>query len=111
MEALLHLMFPHLCAGCGSDLLDREHHLCLHCLSSLPETSFHIYPDNPVEQIFWGRMQVISATAQYYFTKESMMQDLMHQFKYKSHKELGLYLGKLMGQQLAQSNRFDDIDV
>lgn len=111
VDALLHLVFPHLCAGCGSDLPDREHHLCLHCLSSLPETSFHNYPDNPVEQIFWGRVDVASATAQYYFTKESMMQDLMHQLKYKRHKELGLYLGQLMGQQLAQCGRFDDIDA
>jgi len=35
------------------------------------------------------------------------MQSLMHQFKYKGNKELGIYLGRLMGEYLKQSNRFD----
>lgn len=111
LEALLHLVFPHLCAGCGSDLLDREHQLCLDCISSLPETSFHLHADNPVEKMFWGRMPVVAATAQYYFTKESMMQHLVHQFKYRGNKDLCFYLGTLMGQQLADSGRFADIDA
>lgn len=110
-EALLHLVFPHLCAGCGSDLLNREHQLCLDCYSSLPVTSFHLHSDNLVERMFWGRLPFMVATAQYYFTKESMMQSLVHQFKYRGHKDLCFYLGMLMGQQLVQSARFHDIDA
>lgn len=56
-------------------------------------------------------MLVTAATAQYYFTKESMMQHLVHQFKYRGNKELCFYLGTMMGQQLAQSNRFNRIDA
>ncbi|MCU7551630.1 ComF family protein [Chitinophagaceae bacterium LB-8] len=111
LEALLHLIFPHLCAGCRSDLLNRDHQLCLECISSLPETSFHLHADNPVERIFWGRIPVTVATAQYYFTKESMMQHLVHQLKYKGNKELGFYLGTLMAQCLAETNRFAGIDA
>jgi ComF family protein len=35
----------------------------------------------------------------------------MHQLKYKGNKEVGIYLGKLVGYQLQQSNRFNDVDI
>ena len=110
-EALLHLTFPHVCEGCGSDVLQKEHALCLHCLSSLPQTNFHLHTDNPIERLFMGRVPLTAATAQFYFTKESLMQRLMHSFKYKGNKELGLYLGNLMGQALAASDRFNSIEA
>ncbi|MBD0331916.1 MAG: ComF family protein [Chitinophagaceae bacterium] len=109
-ESFLHLAFPHVCEGCGSDLLDRQNILCLHCVSSLPQTNFHLHANNPIEKIFWGRIPVSNATAQYYFTKESLIQRLMHQFKYRGNKELGVYLGRLMGLALTKSNRFESVD-
>ena len=110
-ESVLQLLFPHICAGCGSDHLQKDYCLCMRCLNSLPETNFELYKDNPVEKIFWGRTKLESATAQFYFTKESLMQQLMHQFKYKGNRALGLQLGRLMGTQLKQSNRFDSIEA
>jgi ComF family protein len=110
-ESFLHFLFPHVCEGCGTDVLDEDHFLCLQCGATMPKTDFHFYPNNPVEKTFWGRIPVTAATAQYYFTKESMMQHLLHQLKYRGHKELGLYLGRLMGHALASSNRFRYIDV
>jgi ComF family protein len=105
-EAFLHLLFPHVCAGCGTDILNNENLLCMHCAEALPETNFELHPDNPVEKIFRGRLQAEAATAQFYFTKESLLQHLMHQFKYRGNKELGLQLGKIMGRQLKESGRF-----
>ena len=110
-DSLLHLAFPHVCEGCGTDNLQAECLLCLRCQSSLPSTNFHLHANNPIEKIFWGRIPVTCATSQYYFTKESLMQHLMHQFKYKGHKEVGNYLGKLMGWAMAESNRFLNIDA
>ena len=52
-------------------------------------------------------MPLVGATAQFYFTKESLMQHLMHQFKYKRNKELGLQLGKIMGAKIKASARFE----
>ncbi|MGZ3882249.1 MAG: ComF family protein [Flavisolibacter sp.] len=110
-DSLLHLAFPHVCEGCGTDRLQDDHLLCLHCLSSLPNTNFCQHSNNPVEKIFWGRIPVFSATAQFFFTKESMMQHLVHQLKYKGNKEMGIYLGELMGWSLFESGRFTCIDV
>jgi ComF family protein len=110
-EALLHLAFPHVCAGCGSDLLSKEHLVCLRCLEALPQTDFHKYPNNPVEKMFWGRLPLTHATAQYYFSKESLLQHLVKQFKYRGNEALAFYLGQLMGHQLATTHRFSHIDA
>jgi ComF family protein len=105
-DSLLHLAFPHVCEGCGTDILEKDHFLCIRCLSDLPATNFHLHSNNPIEKIFWGRLPLTYATSQYYFTSESLIQRLMHQFKYKNNKELGFYLGRLMGEMLSESNRF-----
>jgi len=105
-NAVLHLLFPHVCAGCGSDIVSEQNILCMRCVNAMPETNFELHTGNPVEKIFWGRLPLVSATAQFYFTKESLMQDLMHQFKYKGNKELGLQLGRIIGNQLRLSDRF-----
>jgi ComF family protein len=105
-ESLLQIVFPHVCSGCGSDLLSVESALCLRCIDALPETDFEKHENNPVEKMFWGRLDLKSAASCYYFTKESLVQQLMHQFKYKSNKDLGLQLGRMMGYQLMHSGRF-----
>lgn len=106
-DSVLHLLFPHICTGCGSDILHEESVLCMRCIDAMPETNFELHPNNPVEKTFWGRLPLAGATAQFYFTKESLMQHLMHQFKYKGNKELGMQLGKIMGEQIKKSARFE----
>jgi ComF family protein len=110
-NSLLHILFPHVCDGCGSDILDPESSLCMKCIGEMPETNFHSHGNNPVEKIFWGRLPIVSATAQYYFTKESLMQHLMHQLKYKGNNELGKQLGRLMGYDLQNTTRFNKVDL
>ncbi len=106
-DSFLHLLFPHVCSGCGNDILGKESVLCMRCIDAMPETNFELHPNNPVEKKFWGRLPIQHATAQYYFTRESLMQRLMAQFKYKGNKELGFQLGRMMGESLKKSKRFD----
>jgi Predicted amidophosphoribosyltransferases len=108
--SILHILFPHVCDGCGSDIIDEESSLCMKCIAEMPETNFHLHANNPIEKIFWGRLPIISATAQYYFVKESLMQHLMHQLKYKGNKELGKQLGRLMGYDLQKTSRFKTVN-
>lgn len=107
---LTHLLFPHICQGCGSDLLDKNQIICLNCFDQLPHTQFHLHQANPVEKIFWGRISVSAAASLLYFTKESILQQLLHQLKYKGKKEIGHFLGKEMGNQFVQSGRFAHVD-
>ncbi len=105
-DSFLHLLFPHVCTGCGNDILNEGTVLCMRCIDAMPETNFEMHPNNPVEKTFWGRLPLMGVTAQFYFTKESLMQHLMHQFKYKANRELGLQLGRIMGEQIKKSGRF-----
>ncbi len=78
----------------------------MHCYANLPETNFAAYANNPIEKIFYGRLNIELATAGYYFHKHSVLQRLIHQLKYKGNKEVGRQLGKWFGLQLQKNNRF-----
>ena len=110
-NSISHLLFPHNCLGCATDILNANDLLCAKCATTLPETNFAAAPNNPIERTFFGRIKVEEATANYYFTKESLLQHLLVQLKYKNNKEVGIYLGKLLGYQLLQSNRFNNIEA
>src|SRR5882757_5330843 len=88
----LHLFYPHVCTGCGSDLLNENNLLCLRCINDLPHTNFAQYNNNPAEKIFWGRIPVTAVHSEFYFAKESLLQHLIHQLKYKNDKAIGFYL-------------------
>lgn len=106
-----HLFFPHNCEGCGTDILENQSLLCATCFLKLPETGFISKVGNPVENTFYGRIKIAVAGAAFYFTKHSLLQHLIFQLKYRNNKDIAHYLGKLLGRQLSQTNRFDDADV
>ena len=106
----LHLFYPHVCTGCGSDLIQKDNLLCLKCINNLPHTNFAMHANNPIEKIFWGRLPLVAAHSEFYFAKSSLIQHLIHLLKYDGNREIGIYLGELMGKSLQNSNRFRNID-
>ncbi len=98
-----HLFYPKICSACGSSLYQHEEVICSKCIYDLPKTNFHLGKDNMVAQIFWGRFPLESAGAFYFFKKESKVQHLLHQFKYKNSPEIGVRIGQLYGQELLKS--------
>lgn len=104
---IFHLFYPHNCIGCGSDVIDKETFICLDCINDLPHTNFSMHANNPVEKKFWGKLALTSAMSQFYFSKVSIIQNIIHEFKYRSNREAGHYLGRLMGESLVNSNRFN----
>lgn len=111
VESVLNLLYPELCLSCGNSLVEGEEAICLHCENSLPRTRFHDDKDNLVNQLFWGRARVTSATSFMFFRRKGIVQHLMHEFKYKGEKEIGAYLGKLFAQELVNQDVFSDVDV
>ena len=111
IEEVLHLFFPHLCVGCGTDGLEKDHLICYECLSSLPKTRFENIPNNPVEKLFFGRLKIEAAYSEFYFSKGQILQKLIHDLKYKGNKEMGFFLGELMGYSLLDNSRFKNIDL
>ena len=110
LSPLVHFFYPHNCIGCGSDIIEKENFLCLECINDLPHTGFATHANNPVEKIFWGRIPVTFGMSEFYFSKDSIIQNLIHEFKYRGNKNLGLYLGKIIGKTMLNSNRFSNID-
>ena len=107
----VNFLYPHNCAGCGSNLLENDQSICIHCYTNLPETNYAALPGNPIEKIFYGRLNVEEASAGYYFSKSSVLQRLIHQLKYNGNTEVGYQLGQWLGLQLQKSNRFHSIDA
>ena len=110
LKDALHLFYPHLCSSCGDDVLSYDKLICNECFYHLPRTHFYRMHQNSIDKIFYGRLNIKAAHSEFYFTKGHLLQQLIHQLKYKRNKELGIYLGKLMGQSLMLSSRFKDID-
>jgi len=109
--AVRQLFFPHVCAGCAGDQLGEDSQICLRCLQALHPTQFATYANNPVEKKFIGRIPVETAMAQFYFSKASVLQQLIFNFKYGGNLLLGKQLGRSMGNSLEQSDRFAGIDL
>ncbi len=111
IQDLFHLFFPNICLSCGDQLYRGETVLCLTCQHFLPKTYFHDDPQNPVYKLFWGRVPIQFATACYYFSKGSRVQQLLHHLKYNHRTEVGTKIGKLYGQTLKEHTFFNDIEL
>lgn len=108
---VLGLFYPRICGGCDSHLMKHENNLCLICLHGLPKTYFWDYDVNPIEKLFWGRLEVSSACAFLHFEKDNVVQHLMHRFKYEGKAEIGSELGRVFASILKDKKWFTDVDV
>ena len=104
------LLFPKNCEACGRALSRGEEVLCFECLYELPRTHFCHESDNPVMQLFEGRIRLERATALFFFQKGSKFRKLLHSLKYNHKPEIGVVLGKELGAEMLSSGNFSDID-
>ena len=105
------LVYPRVCMACGESLYKNEECICNQCIYFLPKTNFHKEKENPVSKLFWGRVGIQHASAFYFFKKESKVQNLLHQLKYKGQKEVGVKVGSLYGSDLKQDPHYKDVSI
>ena len=110
-DDFISLLFPRLCYGCGNNLLRNENLICTECYILIPRTNYHLKPDNPVAQLFWGRCLIEKAAAFSFYTRDSRIRKLIHQLKYKGIREIGIELGRIYGLSLKSSGFLDGIDI
>ena len=110
-DDFISLLFPRLCYGCGNHLMRNETLICTECFVLIPRTNYHLNPDNPVSQLFWGRCLIMKAAAFSYYTRDSRVRKLIHQLKYKGIKEIGSELGRIYAGTLKSSGFLEDIDL
>lgn len=105
------LFFPRICEGCGNLLFINENTLCTRCITKLPKTNFHKFRDNPVMENFHGKIKAASATSFLYYAKAGRVQQMIHNFKYRSKLEVGRILGGMFATDLASSPYFEGVEI
>ncbi len=110
VKNLLNLFFPKLCFGCRHILSDNEVDICTSCRHELPVTNYHLKLENPVEKVFYGRVKIERATALFRFHKKGLVQQLLHNLKYRGQEGISRSLGKWMGHDLDATGDYDKID-
>ncbi len=99
-ESLINLFFPKVCSGCSSFLLTNENVICTVCRHDIPLTNHHLITNNDAFKKFYGRIPVLHASALFYFHKKGIVQQLIHNLKYKGHEEIGAILGEWYAEDL-----------
>lgn len=123
------LLIPRECTVCGRHLLRGERHLCIFCEADLPLTYFWDNPLNPmsdklnaliqkdlVKHIKDGelppaRIGRARAAALFYYISEAGYKRIPQKVKYRGDRPVGRFYGRLLGEFLAGSGNFKDIDT
>lgn len=99
---IINLFFPKVCDGCRSLLLQNENVFCTICRHEIPLTQYHLDPKNEAIKKFYGKIDIQFAAAFLYFNKKGMVQELIHNLKYKGHQEIGTILGSWYAEDLKE---------
>lgn len=110
-DSLLALFYPMQCETCGSALLGNESVLCMSCLLRLPKTGFNHIHHNIAFRRFTGRLIIQHAAVFAYFTKEGILQHLLHRLKYQNRQEIGAFLGKLFAAEIKDMEWIQQLDM
>ncbi|MFV5687561.1 ComF family protein [Flavobacterium sp. ZT3R25] len=109
-KSVLNLFFPKVCSGCSSFLVVNENVICTVCRHDIPLTNHHLNPENDAFKKFYGRIPVIHTSALFYFHKKGIVQELIHNLKYKGHEEIGTILGEWYAEDLKNIRLLKTVD-
>lgn len=109
-ESIINLFFPKVCSGCNSFLVVNENVICTVCRHDIPLTNHHLNPENEAFKKFYGRIPVIHTSALLYFHKKGIVQELIHNLKYKGHEEIGTILGEWYAEDLKKIQLLQSVD-
>ena len=104
------VLVPKVCFGCNTHLLGGEHYLCTPCRNDMPLTEYTFNVENPVDRIFYGRINIKKANSFLFFTENSHVQRLLHHLKYKNQEKIGAFLGDWFGQNIKENGFLREID-
>lgn len=77
----------------------------------MPLTQYHLDTKNEAVKKFYGKIEIQHASAFLYFNKRGMVQELIHNLKYKGHEEIGFLLGNWYIEDLKELNLEIPFDV
>lgn len=105
------VLLPPVCFGCNAHLIRGEQHLCTVCRNDLPLTDYTFNEENPIDRIFYGRINLKKASSFLFFTENGIVKQLIHHLKYKNQEQIGSFLGDWYGQILKNDIALGLIDA
>ncbi|NEV93002.1 ComF family protein [Psychroflexus sp. YR1-1] len=111
LQDFKNFLFPKLCACCDAVLLKDEPFMCTFCRNELPLYPNFFDGDHDLHKILYGRVLVDQAASLFYFEKKGIIQNLIHDLKYKGNEELSFHLGEWLGQILLEAGWQSKIDI
>ena len=84
--------------------MSNEAVICTHCRHEMPLTQYHLDTNNEAVKKFYGKIEIQYASAFLYFNKKGIVQELIHNLKYKGHEEIGSVLGNWYVEDLKELN-------
>ena len=109
-QSIINLFFPKACSGCNAILLANESVICTDCRHEIPLTNHHNIPINEMLLKFYGKLDLVYASALFYYQKKGIVQELIHKLKYKGHQEIGESIGYWYAEELKKSIALKDVD-
>ena len=109
LKNLINLLFPKLCSGCNSLLLNNEKIICSECNHHLPLTQHHFLESNDTTKKFYGIIPIEFSASMLYFHQKGIVQNLIHNLKYKNHQEIGTFLGNWYAKDLESNPKIKTI--
>lgn len=108
---MLNILFPKICNGCKTELIEGEKILCSQCRQALPLACHHRINDASMKNIFYGRFPVEHATALIQFQKKGISQQILHNLKYRGQHQISAFFGAWLGAELSEIKSFQNIDM
>lgn len=111
LSRLLDLIFPSVCISCQRYEPYLHDLLCLECLESLPF----------VRSLSDARASLVGKDAfppeidyfrpLFFYTKDSLVAEMIHKLKYSGKYGYGLYLGELLGTKMKTDQTWSDYEI
>ena len=111
MGVLSHLIkigFPNNCITCSNSLLRNEKYICSNCFFYIPKGDSVISNSSETASLLINQEILIEGCHLFNFDKDGKTQQLLHELKYNSNTQLGIFLGELIGGEF--KSQLQDID-
>lgn len=108
---ILHTIFPNICLACQKLPKARDAQFCVECLHQMPYTDHFFIPVNEVMIHLKGRAKIHHGAALLRFREGGIVQQMLHQLKYRHKREVGEVLGDIAGNRFLESSLFILPDV
>ena len=110
IRGLADLFFPRFCLGCGERLSVDEQLVCPSCTGKLFRLRLD-WKDNFRLEPWFAILPVDRVVGFTLFKHGGLAATLVHQLKYRSHPDLGRWMGRLAASELTVTGAFEGVDM